>query len=148
MIPHYILFWAYLLLICGYAFWRGRKPERIAAAACLLATVITILVIPPVTIRYNSPDPTLFAIDLAMLAAFTAIALTSDRFWPLWIAGFQLTMTMSHLMKVIAPDLIPRVYAAASVFWSYPILLVILVGTWRTHRRHIASRADSGSATA
>lgn len=140
MIPHYILFWAYLLLVCGYAFWRGRKPERMAAAACLLATVTTVLVIPPVTLRYSSPDMTLLAVDLAMLAAFGAIALTSDRFWPLWVTGFQLTMTMSHLMRAIDPELVPKVYAAASVFWSYPILLAILVGTWRTHRRAAARR--------
>ena len=135
MIPHYLLYWAYLLLIFGYAFWRGSRPERMAAAACLLATITTVVVIPPVSLRYSSPDLTLLAIDLAMLAAFTAIALTSDRFWPLWVAGLQLTMTMSHLMKAINSDLIPRVYAAASIFWSYPILLLILIGTWRAHRR-------------
>ena len=146
MIPHYLLFWTYLLLICGYAFWRGRRPERIAAAACLAATITTVLVIPPVNLRYSSPDLTLLAIDLAMLAVFTAIALRSDRFWPLWVAGLQLTMTMSHLMKALAPALIPKVYAAASVFWSYPILLVILVGTWRTHRRAMARRESGPSA--
>lgn len=141
MIPHYVFFWAYLLLVCGYAFWRGRRPERLAAAACLVATVATVLVIPPVTLRYDSPDLALLTIDLAMLAAFTAIALASDRFWPLWVAGLQLTMTMSHLMRAINPDLISKVYAAASVLWSYPILLIILLGTWRTHRR-IASAED------
>lgn len=135
MIPHYILFWGYLLLVCGYAFWRGRRPERLAAAACLLATIATVFVIPPVELRYDAPDLALLAIDLAMLAAFTAIALNSDRFWPLWVAGLQLTMTMSHLMRAINPDLISKVYAAASVLWSYPILLIILIGTWRTHRR-------------
>ena len=44
-------------------------------------------------------------------------------------------MTMSHLMKAIDPHLIPRAYAAASIFWSYPILLLILIGTWRTGRK-------------
>ena len=139
MIPHYILFWAYLLLICGYALWRGRKDERIAATACLVAVIVTVTVIPPVGARYSAVDSVLLAIDLAMLAVFTVIALTSDRFWPLWVAGLQLTMTTSHLMKALEPELIPRAYAAASVFWSYPILLIILIGTWRTHRRAVAS---------
>jgi hypothetical protein len=135
MIPHYIIFWGLLVLICGYAFWRGRKDERLAAAACLVATITTVVLIPPVALRYSKPDLVLLGIDVAMLAAFTAIALGSHRFWPLWVAGLQLTTTMSHAMKAIDPHLIPRAYAAASVFWSYPILLVIFVGTWRTRRK-------------
>lgn len=134
MIPHYVIFWGLLLMICGYAFWRGRYEERAAAAACLIATVTTVLVIQPIAERYSNPDPLLIGIDLAMLAVFVAIALKSQRFWPLWAAGFQLTMSMSHLLRTVDSDLIPRAYAAAAVFWSYPILLVILVGTWRTPR--------------
>ena len=134
MIPHYIIYWALLLLICGYAFWRGRTDERIAASACLLATVFTVWVIPPVAFRYKEMDPVQLGIDAAMLATFVAIALRSHRFWPLWVAGLQLTMSMSHLMKALQPDLFSRAYAAAAVFWSYPILLIILLGTWRTHR--------------
>ena len=135
MIPHYIIFWSLLLGICGFAWWRGRKDERIAATACLVATVITVVLIPPVALRYSKPDLILLAIDVAMLVAFTFVALTSSRFWPLWVAGLQLTTTMSHAMKAIDPHLIPRAYAAASIFWSYPILLLILVGTLRTRRK-------------
>jgi hypothetical protein len=144
MIPHYVFFWGALLLICGYALWRGQRDERVAAFACLIASLVTIFVIPPVTERYSSPDATLLLIDVAMLATFTAVALRSDRFWPLWVAGLQLTMTMSHLMKTLEPDLMRRVYMAASVFWSYPILIVILVGTWRTHRRSASRTFPSG----
>jgi hypothetical protein len=136
MIPHYLLFWAFLLLICGYALWRGRKEERIAASACLLATIVTVWIIPPEPLRYSTLDLGQLAIDAAMLVTFVAIALRSDRFWPLWVAGLQLTMSMSHLMKAIDSDLIPRAYAAAAVLWSYPILLIILIGTWRAHHRH------------
>lgn len=139
MIPHYIIFWALLLLICAYAFWRGQAEERIAAAACLAATIVTVLDIAPVGLRYRSIDPAQLAIDGAMLLTFVAIALRSDRFWPLWVAGLQLTMSFSHLMKAIDANLIPRVYAAAAVLWSYPILFIILIGTWRAHRRR-----DSG----
>ena len=135
MIPHYVIYWALLLSICGYAFWRGTSEERIAASACLLATIVTVWIIPPIHLRYSAVDPGQLAIDAAMLATFVAIALRSKRFWPLWVAGLQLTMSLSHLMKAIDPDLIPRVYAAAAVAWSYPILLIIFIGTWRAHRR-------------
>jgi hypothetical protein len=134
MIPHYVIYWAILLLICAFAFWRGRLEERIAAGACLAATIVTVWIIPPVALRYSAMDPAQLAIDGAMLATFVTIALRSERFWPLWVAGLQLTMSTSHLMKAIDSDLLPRAYAAAAVLWSYPILLIIFVGTWRAHR--------------
>ena len=142
MIPRYVIFWALLLLTCAYALWRGRGDEKIAAGVALLATVATQFVIPPPSLRYSGVQFSLVAIDIAVLAAFVAIALRSKRFWPLWVAGLQLTNSMSHLMKGIESDLIPQAYAAAAVFWSYPILLIIIVGTWRTHQRGQQDRAS------
>jgi hypothetical protein len=135
MIPHYIFFWAILLFICGYAWWQGRIEEKVAATTCLVATLATHFVISPVTVRYTQVEFGLLGIDAFVLASFVAIALSSSRFWPLWAAGFQLTVSMSHFMKGVDLQLIPQAYAAAAVFWSYPILIVILVGTWRTKRK-------------
>jgi hypothetical protein len=66
------------------------------------------------------------------------IALRSDRFWPLWVAGLQLTISMSHLLKAIQLDLLPLAYAAAERFWSYPTLIILFIGAWRQHRRQKA----------
>lgn len=132
-----LLFWSILLLTFGYALWRGRSDERMAATVCVLATIATRFAISPLTVRYTGVELGLLAIDMAVLVAFVAIALRSQRFWPLWIAGLQLTNSLSHLMKVIELDLLPRAYAAAAMFWSYPILLIIVVGTWRSHHRSI-----------
>ena len=140
MFPHYLIFWAILVFTFAYALWRGRSDERLVAAVCLLATLVTQLVIPPPGVRYTDVDIELVAIDIAVLVAFGAVALRSERFWPLWIAGLQLTISISHLLKTIDADLVPRAYAAAAVFWSYPILLIILVGTWRGHRRRIEAQ--------
>ena len=134
MLPRYI-FWGILLSTFAYALWRGRSDERLAASVCVLATIATRFAISPVTERYTGVEVGLLIIDGAVLAAFVAIALRSKRFWPLWVAGLQLTSSLSHLMKVVEFDLLPRAYAAAAIFWSYPILLIIIVGTWRTHRR-------------
>ena len=135
MIPRYYFFWALLLATFAYAIWRGRSDERIAASTCLLATIATQFVMPPPSDRYSGVQFGLVAIDLVVLAAFVAVGLRSQRFWPLWIAGLQLTNSMAHLMKAIESDLFPTAYAAAAVFWSYPILLIIIIGTWRSDRR-------------
>lgn len=140
MFPHYLIFWAILVFTFAYALWRGRSDERLVAAVCLLATLVTQLVIPPPGVRYTDVDIELVAIDIAVLVAFGAVALRSERFWPLWIAGLQLTISISHLLKTIDADLVPRAYAAAAVLWSYPILLIILIGTWRGHRRRVEAQ--------
>ncbi len=141
MIPRYTIFWALLLLTFAYAIWRGRGDEKISASVALLATIATQFVIPPPALRYSGLQFSLVAIDIAVLAAFVAIALRSKRFWPLWVAGLQLTNSISHLMKGIEADLLPQAYAAAAVFWSYPILLIILIATWRSHHLRL-SRGD------
>ena len=142
MLPRYF-FWIVLLLTCGYALWRGRSDERIAAAVCLAASIATRFAISPLSVRYTGVEIGLLAIDATVLAAFIAIALHSQRFWPLWVAGLQLTSSMAHLMKVVEVDLMPKAYAAAAVFWSYPILLIIAVGAWRSHQQARSERQTS-----
>jgi uncharacterized membrane protein YecN with MAPEG domain len=130
-----LIFWILLLFVFVFALVRGRTDERIAAGACLVATLVTHFILGPMKLQYDSIEPGLAAIDAGMLAVFVALALRSSRFWPLWVAGLQLTMSMAHVFKAVDFTLLPRAYAAAAVFWSYPILLIILVGTWRTSRK-------------
>jgi hypothetical protein len=132
------IFWALLLATCGYALWRGRKYEQLAAVICIAASVTSVLARAPLHQRYAGLEVGDLLIDTAVLLAFIAIALRSDRFWPLWVAGLQLTISMSHLFKAIDADLVPIAYAAAERFWSYPTLLIIAIGAWRQHRRRAA----------
>jgi hypothetical protein len=132
------IFWALLLATCGYALWRGRKYEQLAALICITASVTSVLARAPLHQRYAGLEVGDLVIDTAVLLAFVVIALRSDRFWPLWVAGLQLTISMSHLFKAIDADLVPIAYAAAERFWSYPTLLIIAVGAWRQNRRRAA----------
>lgn len=126
---------ALLLGVCAYAFMAGRSDERYAAAICLIATIATRLVLSPTIGRYSQIEAGVFIVDLAVLVGFTTIALRSDRFWPLWVAGLQLTTIIAHMLKAAQFELIPQVYAVAARFWVYPIFLIIVVGTWRSHQR-------------
>ena len=135
MIETWVIYWGLLALCCGYALWRGRGDERVAAAVCLLASIITHLIVSPRYSGFEKFEGGVLAVDAASFAAFTTVALTSSRFWPLWIAGLQLTTLLAHMMRMLSSDLIPVAYAAAGRFWSYPILLILVVGTWRHRRR-------------
>ena len=124
-----------LVAVCFYAWWRGGPDERIVAATCLAGTAATLLAISPLRERYTGVEQGMMLVDLAVLAAFITVALRSKGFWPLWVAGLQLTTSIGHVLKGVDQDLLPRAYGAALQFWSYPILLILAVGTYRRHRR-------------
>ena len=134
------VFWVLLLVTCGYALWRGRKYEQLSALTFITASIASVLARSPVHERYLGVEYSDLIIDSFVLAITVAIALRSDRFWPLWVAGLQLTISMSHLLKWIQPDLLPLAYAAAERFWSYPTLVILFVGAWRQHRRRMAEQ--------
>jgi urea transporter len=138
--PRYVIFWAILLICCGYALLKGRKYERLAAVLFLTATVLSFLTHMYLRAGYAVINAGEVAVDAAVLVALIAIALASDRFWPLWAAGFQLVGSMAHVLKMIDVTFAPWGYAVAARFWSYPILLVLFIGVWRQHRRSIAAR--------
>ncbi|NUS99895.1 MAG: hypothetical protein HOP96_02840 [Sphingomonas sp.] len=131
------VYYSILFLVCAFAFWRGRSDERIAAATCVAATFATNLVYSPRG-SFSGVEVGVFLVDAATFAAFTFLALRSERFWPLWLAGLQLTTVFSHMLKAVQLDLMPQAYAAAARFWVYPIFLIIVVGTWRSYRRRTA----------
>jgi hypothetical protein len=137
MITHQFVFRALLIASCGYALWRGRMDERIVALVCIAATAASRLAFSPISVRYTGVETGLLMIDLAVLAAFIFVALRSPRFWPLWVAGLQLTTSMAHVMKAIDESLLPMAYGAAIALWSYPILIILAIGTWRGHKRRV-----------
>lgn len=135
-----ILYISLLALSCGYAFVRGGRYERLVAAVCLLGTVATVAVNSPLNRMYVHVEGGALAVDIAVLIAFIVVALQSDRFWPLWVAGLQLTTSVAHFLKAMDPHLIPQAYGLAVRFWSYPILIILAVGSWRAHHRMKANR--------
>lgn len=139
------IYYTILFLVSAFAFWCGRTDERVAAAICVLATFASNIVYEPRG-AYAGVEIGVFLVDAATFAGFALIALRSERFWPLWLAGFQLTTVFSHLLKAIELDLMPQAYAAAARFWVYPIFLIIVVGTWRSYRRRAESKRQLASA--
>ena len=126
-----ILFDLLLFATCGYALLYGRQDARIVGAACIAASIASVAL----STHYRGVEFGVLAIDLLVFAIFTLVALRSDRFWPLWISGLQLTATLGHALKAIEFDLVPIAYAVSLRFWAYPILIILAVGTWRSRQR-------------
>lgn len=129
------IFAALLLLSTGFALWRGDRDHRVVAIICLAAVLATQIALGPLSSRYSGTETGVLIVDLATFGGFVLVALRSTRFWPLWVAGLQLTSSLGHLLKTIDGAMLPRVYAAALIFWSYPILVILAVGAWRAQRR-------------
>jgi uncharacterized membrane protein len=129
------LFRLMLLLVAVYAFVRGNRDERQVAIVLVTGVVATTVALSPVTHRYNGLETAVMLVDIAVFTGFFWVALRSERFWPLWIAGLQLTTIIGHLLKAIDVHLFARAYGAALSFWGYPIVLILAIGTWRGARR-------------
>jgi hypothetical protein len=130
-------FRAFLILCCSYAWWKGGGPERTGAAIIATGVVLTKLAGAAWATRWSGVENGIFAVDLAVLVALVALALTAERFWPLWLTALHLLGTAGHLVKMADPTLIRWGYAFLIAIWSYPMLALIVIGTWN-HRRRLA----------
>ncbi len=60
-------------------------------------------------------------------------------------SGLQLTTGIGHFLKAMEPGLVPIAYATALRFWSYPILLILAIATWRAHHRSAANQEQAST---
>jgi len=134
-----IIYRALMYGVCGYAILRGKSEARIVGAVFLAGDLATLWLR---SSTYSAVEIEILIVDILAFLAFTYVALVSDRFWPLWIAGLQLTSSMGHLFKAIDAQLLPIAYAAALRMWAWPILIILGIGTWRAQRRASADRAS------
>jgi hypothetical protein len=131
-----IIFNALLFGSCGYALWKGTRDAKTIALTCLAAAAASI----PTVGSYQSVEMRIFVVDFVVLGLFMYVALRSDRFWPLWIAGFHVTTMMGHVLRTMSNDLVPIAYAVALRVWAYPELIVLAIAVWRSQRRMKSER--------
>jgi hypothetical protein len=135
MMDRLLLYRALMYGICGYALFKGKTDARIVGAVFLVGNFATLALRSHLASEYSSVESAVFVIDLICFLLFTYAALISDRFWPLWVSGLQLTTSFGHVLKLVDSSLLPLAYAAALRFWGYPILAILAVGVWRSQKR-------------
>jgi hypothetical protein len=133
------LFYAIQMAASGYALLRGGAPERLTGLALLLAAASTGIAEQDIPVLFAGLEVRVMIVDLILLAVLLAITLHADRFWPAWVTALQALGTGAHLTRAISPDVIRLVYAVLSAAWSYPIILLLVIGTAR-HSRRIQAR--------
>lgn len=144
------IFSALLILASVFAMVRGGAPERIVGVALLLAFGASIGMQQPLASRFVAVEWGIFAADLMLLLVLLGVALHADRFWTLWLAAFHTLGTGGHLVRGLDHGIEPIAYAILLASWSYPMILLLVIGTIRHDwRRRLGQDRDwSGHAPA
>lgn len=131
----FVAFNVLLFACCGYALLRGGAPERIGASIYAVGTGLTVLARHEAAIRFGSVEIGILIVDMAALIAFLVLALRARRFWPIWITAFQAVSTAGHVARLADPEMLRWTYAFLLGIWSYPMLLLLAIGTYNHQQR-------------
>lgn len=137
-----LIFFLFLFATAALAYARGGRPEKTIALSLVVATVLTFLTGLLASVSFDTVEIGLLVIDIALLGVMLLVAMRADRYWPMVVAALQLILVLVHIAKVVSGDALPWVYAFVLAFWSYPILAVVMIGTWR-HSRRTRRRVES-----
>lgn len=143
MLPYRALVFDVLQLsACVYALKRGGMPERWVAAMMAVAATASAMVPIHAHSSYNSVEWIRLGIDAALFLALLALAVRANRYWPLWMASLQLIALGVHGVRGYDLTLLPRVYARVLGEISYPMILLLVIGTYRHQIRLQRRGAD------
>jgi len=138
-----VLFLVLLLACCGYALARGGAPERVAGSLLIGAFAIDELVHRLVDGRgYATVEVGSMIVDLALLTGLIVLSHRSTRYWPLWMAGWQLAAVIAHFAKLLEPAMQASGYAVQAQIWGYPMVLALGAGSVRHRLRREAGDPD------
>jgi hypothetical protein len=112
---------------CGYAIWRGGRPERIFGWVLLAGWAFSPFLMN--TRDWFSPQWAEAVVDLTVLAVLLWLAFTSDRYWPMWCAAFHAVGVLMHVTMLVDRRVPPWSYRTASAIWSYVVLFTLVIGT-------------------
>lgn len=85
-------------------------------------------------VRFQVLEYGLLAVDSVFLVAMIFIVIRAQRYWPMWMAAVLLDTVLTHLL-MLTPTLMPWSYSVMMAAWSYPIPIILAIGTWRHRAR-------------
>ncbi|MEO7178715.1 MAG: hypothetical protein ABIW83_07715 [Allosphingosinicella sp.] len=130
-----MVFYALLAGCCIYVARCGDAPEWIGASIIVVGSLLTLVALSSAATIYRSVEVGVFVVDVAALVAFLVLALRAERLWPLCVVALQLVGTAGHAVKLVDSQILPLAYAFALRFWGYPMMLLLVVGTWNHQKR-------------
>ena len=139
-----IYFLVPLVLCTIYALTFGGAPERLGASAFAFASVGSHLILINTTGRWQGVEFGVFIVDALLFLAFLVIAWRADRFWPVWISALLGLGVLGHIVRWAGADVFWWAYAVVLTIWSYPILGILVIGTF-CHQRRLRRHGSDAS---
>lgn len=130
-----LIFFGLLLLASAYALVRGGQPERYAAFMYLIAYAASALSAQLGHELYFTMNWGIVAIDIALAVSLAALAFHANRYWTIWATSIQLVGITAHLAKLIVPEIAAMAYAITLLAWSYAVIPLLVIATYRHRRR-------------
>lgn len=130
MVLHFIYQWASLIVLvitAAIALWRGGGPERMAAVAMVVAWFATVFV--QNNLQRFGVQTSVMLVDAGLMAVLLYVALTSDRWWPMWATGFQAMNVVLHLTVMADAKVWGWAYFVAGSIFSYLVMLALFLGS-------------------
>lgn len=125
-----------LILVSLYAWRRAGVTEQAGTVlmACLLLVSPIYAALSTTAGQFDHIDLGYLVIDGVLLIGMVGLALVSDKWWPLWLAGAQLIALLSHLVRLIDASYAPFAYALMMRTPSWIQLVILAIGTWLAAR--------------
>lgn len=115
------------MAVCALSAWRGRNDDRLAAGALLAAWALSMVVFKA---RSEETQWGVLTIDTGLLGIYLWVAMRSRRFWPLFVAAFQLLAVVTHIAHALDAGVSGWAYLTAIRVWTYLGLFTIGYGAW------------------
>ncbi len=126
-----ILFWLMTLSACSYAAILGGWEGKWTTVLILSATAGTFVSESFIRLDWRATNSLVFIVDVAMFVGMYVVAARSRRWWPLWVAAFQLNSIAAHLATVLSPAFSAAVYNGFEGVWAFPGQILMVYGIWR-----------------
>jgi hypothetical protein len=137
------VYFTLLAACCLYAALRGGTPEVVGGTIIGVGSLLTfVALLSSMADLYGSIEVGVFVVDVVALMAFLALALRAERLWPLCVTALQVVGTAGHAVKLVDPQILPSAYAFALRFWGYPMILLLVLGTWNHQKRLARNGVD------
>lgn len=113
-------------LVTGLAMWKGGRPERFAGLFILATTIATFLLPDR---RWSDVQFAVLWLDSFQFLVYVILALTADRWWPLFAAAVQGLSVLLHLAFWAQMKITSYVYMTGLNIVGHMLLLTLLCGT-------------------
>jgi hypothetical protein len=131
-----------LVIVSVYALARGGAPERWVAGTALGMVAADRLLHLAFPADFSAVDSGHLIIDVSGWVILTYVALRARRVWPLCVASLQTVTLMAHVARGLDDSMLPQAYGAMQVAASYPLLVLVAVGTYLHQRRLLLNGND------